>query len=84
MKNETDKSTMKCPCGFDSSYTHDQDSYAVGEVSRKSGLHWVPLMDGGSVWLCNKCIAACNKAAMEISGILKCEHWTSTSVLPRQ
>lgn len=75
--------TMKCPCGFDSKYTHSSDSYAVGEVQRKSGLSFIILMDGGSVWVCKACLKIMNDAATKISDILGSTYWTATSVMPR-
>lgn len=75
--------TMKCPCGFDSGYTHTSNSFPVGEVQRKSGLAFIMLQDGDAVWICPTCLKTVNDAAVKISKILKSDYWVAISVLPR-
>lgn len=75
--------TMKCPCGFDSGYTHTSNSYPVGEVQKKSGLTFIMLQDGESVWICPTCLKIVNDAAVKISDVLGSTYWVAISVLPR-
>jgi hypothetical protein len=75
--------TVQCPCGWDSGLRHLGSSYNVGDESKRLGMAWIMLQDGGSVWICRTCEKAVNEAAVRISTVLGSEYWVASSVLPR-
>ena len=74
--------TLKCRCGFDSLCAKPEGSYHVGTLAQQSGMTWVMLQDGVSVWLCGTCAGRVHELARKITEILGSDMWVASSVMP--
>jgi hypothetical protein len=72
--------TRKCQCGFDSGVEAAPSGYNVAAEEERTGMKWVMLLDGHSVWLCPKCYEAARRAAIKIRDILGSSYFSASSL----
>ena len=63
--------TLKCPCGKTIEYaTTSGDCYNVGDAANTTGWAFLPVADGGALWLCKSCTARAVPLVEELYEIL--------------
>ncbi|KKM86212.1 hypothetical protein LCGC14_1281290 [marine sediment metagenome] len=60
-----------CPCNVSIDYDTDFGSaYNIGGVEKTTGWTWVPVVDGGSLWLCPLCIKKAKELAKQLVEVM--------------
>jgi hypothetical protein len=62
--------TFKCPCGKTTVYTDAVGCYNVGQAMKATGWTWMPLPEGGALWLCISCANEASQLAKKLFAIV--------------
>lgn len=75
----SDTNTITCPCGFDSGKTLKGIHGTIGHQKTHLGMFWLPVSDGGALWICLKCAESCQKLTQQVCDLIKSDEWRPTS-----
>lgn len=76
--------TLKCRCGFDSGVAVAEGSFNVGQRQKETGMFFVFLQDGESVFICATCNQKAQEAIAIVSSIVGSDHWVPSSMIRRR